>query len=447
MRFPHEVTDFNTTRLTASHNNLTSLRNNTFSAFRLQLLTDIILDYNSISEVDSNTFKGLVNLRFLSISHNVIVNLHPETFADTVKLQKIYISENSLIYLYPELLMKNRDLHIFHAANNRIQILPLDLFKYNNNLTEVYVNGNELTYLNSEQFRHNPELKVLHLEDNNIVFLHADTFTYSRILLYVNFSNNEIHSLHSNIFQKNCYLKIVDLSNNKLDRISVCRQHCLNEVMKIDISGNPLICDSTLEEILESCRSYTIHIVGACGSGTPRNSTKVFRGKRSQRTASDIKNISETTNGSSSSPVMATHNYDDTSAKIQSVEETAVSPEEIKHTALNESNSVSSDNENVTVTFDDEYETSASSPEGSEQILTALASLVEYRSPLVLRESTVRGFLFIGIECSLAFIVVIRKFVCARNKSDSTVADAIELLSESEPSFERGNEREDDGEV
>lgn len=152
-RIPQEGVDFNTTKLIASHNKLTSLKNISFSAFHPQPLAVITLDYNAISEVDSNTFNRLVFLKKLCMSHNMIVGLHPATFADAILLEQIEISDNNLIYVHPELLIKNLYLQLFDAGNNRIRILPSGLFKYNSNLMGVYVNGNELRFLSSQQFQ------------------------------------------------------------------------------------------------------------------------------------------------------------------------------------------------------------------------------------------------------------------------------------------------------
>lgn len=390
----------------------------------MQPLTDIILDYNFISEVDSKTFGDLVELKQLSISHNMITNLHPDTFADMFKIEKIYLSENSLIYVHPKLLTKNRHLQILNIANNRIKILPLDLFKYNNNLTEVYANGNEISFLTSQQFQHNPELKAVHLEENNIMFLHADTFSYSRVLLYVNLSHNKIHHLLSNTFHKNCHLKIVDLSNNNLETISVCQQHCLWEIMKIDISGNPLVCDSEMEEMSELCSNHSIHILGKCGSRTLRNSTRLPR---------DIKLLSEDTSGLPSS------------TELTSTEGTKTQSQVTGHEIPTCDSYIVSNDASVTVTTMNEYEMiSTLLSDETDQNVTTVVTLVEYNSPLVVRESTVRGFLFIGTECLLACAFILRKLLRSKDQNDSTVASTIELLSESEPKSEGDNETEDD---
>jgi hypothetical protein len=382
-------------------------------------------------------------LKQLSMSHNTIVGLHPVTFADVIQLQQIQISNNNLTYVHPELLMKNRHLQIFHAASNRIRTLPLDLFKYNNNLLEVHVNGNELTFLSSQQFQNNPKLRVLHLENNNIMFLQADTFSYTRVPLYIDLSNNEIHQIRGNTFQKNCHIKIVGLSKNKMENISVCQLHCFRGAMKIDISGNPLICDSHLEDVLELCHNYSIRNEDAFNSGNLRNSNKAFRGRRLYRTVLGMKTISENNSSFPYFSTIVTNKYRDTSTDFPTAEDNAILPKEIKQTVLNNDISVVSSNESATVAFVNEYKLiSTSLPEHTEQNLTTEVTLVEYNSPIVLGESTVRGILFIGIECLLASAIFLRKLLCSRDINNSTVSDTTELLSKPGPNYGGSSEIE-----
>jgi hypothetical protein len=438
---PQEGVDFNTTKLIASHNKLTSLNNISFSAFHLQPLAVITLDYNSISEVDSNAFNGLVFLKQLSVSHNMIVGLHPATFADATQLQQIQISDNNLTYVHPELLVRNRYLQLFDVSNNRIETLPSDLFKYNNNLTEVLVGGNELRFLSSQQFQHNPKLRVIHLENNKIMYLQADTFTYNRLPLYVNLNNNEIHQIRGNIFQKNCHIKIVDLSKNKIGKISVCQLLCFKGAMIIDVSGNPLVCGSHLVQVVELCHNYSIRNEGECNSGTPRNSNTVFTKRRLYRNVLGMETLSENNSSFPNSSTIVTSNYSDTSADFLTAESTTTLHQEIKHKVLTNDSSVVSGNENATVAFVNEYKiVSTSPPEHTEQNLTTEVPRVEYDSPIVLRESTVRGILFIGIECLLASVFFLRKLLCPRDINDSAVVDTIELLSKSGPNSEGSSE-------
>jgi hypothetical protein len=386
-------------------------------------------------------FKGLVNLKRLSVSQNMIMNPHPATFANISKLQKIALNYSSLIYAHRELLKKNRHLQIFRIASNRIRILPLGLFKYNNNLTEVYVNGNEISFLSSQQFQHNPELKHVHIQENSIMLLHADTFNYNRFLLYVNLSHNRIHQPQSKTFQSNCDLKLVDLSKNKLEIMSVCQLHCLSEAKKIEISGNSLVCDNGMKKVPELCRKYDIRILGTCGSVNKRKSTRVFRGKRPRRMVLNIMPLSENTNGSPSSAAVVTNNHNDVT-ESPFTEETGTLFHGNGHKTPTYGPHVVSDNGSVTMNKHETVPTPL--PEETGQNLTTVVTLVEYNSPLVVRESTVRGFLFIGAECLLACAFVVRKFLCSKDHNDSTVVDKIELLSECEPKSEGGNETENE---
>jgi len=433
-RIPNISVDVNTTKLLAYHNNLTSLKNNTFAAFPQLRLTTIILDHNVISEVDSNSFKGLKNLKTLSVSHNMIVDLRPATFADTKQLQELYVSDNSLTEIHPKLLKKNSHLRVFDAANNRIRFLPSDLFMYNTKLIEVCVNGNELSFLSNEQFQHNPRLKTVHLENNNIIFLQLGTFGYSKVPLYVNFSNNVIQHLQSNT---NCHVAIMNVTY-KVGRDSQCQTYRLGEMVTIDIRGNALLCDSRQEEVAVLCCNYSTYIVRKCASGTTRISNAEFYGRRLQKRELDVTTLSENASGLTSSSAPVTSNYgatDDSS----SVTDTAMHSQETK------CNMSSNSSGNATELLGQAYQLVTMQPsEEIEQNLTRVVTLIQYNSSLVVSEATTRGMLLIGVESVLVVAIILRKFVCSKFKKD-TDEDAMELITVQDAGTTRQMEISEDG--
>jgi len=394
----------------------------------------IVLDYNAISDVDSNSFKGLKNLKQLSVSHNMIVNLHPDTFVDTKQLQELYVSDNSLTKIHPKLLMKNTHLRVFDACKNRIRFLPSDLFMYNTKLMEVYVNGNELSFLSNEQFQHNPELKTVHLENNNIIFLQLGTFGYSKVPLYVNFSNNVIQRFQSNT---NCHMAILNV-NYKVGRDSLCQTYSLRKLVRIDILGNPLLCDSRQQEVAVLCCNYSMYIVRKCASGTTRVSSAEFNGRRLQKRALGVTSFSENASGLTSSSAPVTSNYRAT-ADSPSVRDTAIHSQEIK---CNMSKNCSG---NVTQLFGQSYQLETMLPsEEIAQNLTTVVTLIQFNSSLVVSEAIVRGIFLIGAEIILVLAIVLRKLVCSRFKKDTDV-DRMELLSAQEAGAVRQMERCENG--
>lgn len=416
-RIPNSAVDVTTTELLASHNNLTSLKNNAFAAFPQLRLTTIILDHNVISEVDSNSFKGLKNLKQLSVSHNMIVDLRPATFADTKQLQELCVSDNSLTKIHPKLLKKNSHLRVFDAANNRIRCLPSNLFMYNTQLKEVYVNGNELSFLSNEQFQHNPGLETVHLEKNNIIFLQLGTFGYSKVQLYVNFSNNAIQHLQSDT---DCHMATMNVTY-KVGRDSLCQTYRLGEMVTIDIRGNPLLCDSRQEEVAVLCCNYSAYIVRKCTSGTARISSAEFNGRRLQKRELDVTTLSENPSGLTSSSAPVTSNYRAT-ADTSSVRDTAINCQEIKCNMSSDSSG------NATQLFGEAYQLVTMQPsEEIEQNLTRVVTLIQYNSSLVMSEATTRGMLLIGAESILVVAIILRKFVCSRFTKD-TDDDRMELV-------------------
>ncbi|KDR16084.1 hypothetical protein L798_10098 [Zootermopsis nevadensis] len=179
-----------------------------------------------------------------------------------------------------------------------------------------------------------------------------------------------------------------------------------------------------MEEMSELCSNHSIHILGKCGSRSLRNSTRLPR---------DIKLLSEDTSGLPSS------------TELTSTEGTKTQSQVTGHEIPTCDSYIVSNDASVTVTTMNEYEMiSTLLSDETDQNVTTVVTLVEYNSPLVVRESTVRGFLFIGTECLLACAFILRKLLRSKDQNDSTVASTIELLSESEPKSEGDNETQDD---
>jgi len=433
-RIPNKAVDITTTKLLASHNNLTSLKKNTFAGFPKLRLTSIVLDYNVISYVDSNSFKGLKNLKQLCMSHNMIVDLRPAIFVDTKQLQELYVSDNSLTQIHPKLLLKNTHLRVFDAANNRIRFLPPDLFMYNTKLMEVYVHGNELSFLSNEQFQHNPELKTVHLENNNIIFLQLGTFGYSKVPMYVNFNNNAIQHLQNNT---NCHMAILNV-NYEVGRDSLCQTHGLGEMVTIDIRGNPLFCEIRQEEVVVLCCNYSMYIVRKCAFGTTRISSAEFNGRRLQKREVDVASLSENANGLAPSSTPVTSNYSAT-ADPPSVTDTAIHFQEIKFNM--------SRNSSVNMTFGQAYQlVTILASEETTQNLTRVVTLIQYNSSLVVNEAITRGMILIGAESMLAVAIILRKFVCSRFKQHTDV-DMMELVPTDEAGAVRQMESCENGET
>lgn len=378
-----------------------------------------------------------MNLKQLSVSHNMIMDLRPATFADTKQLQELYVSDNNLTQIHPKLLMKNPHLQVFDAANNRIRFLPSELFVYNTNLKEVYVNGNELNYLSNEQFQHNPELKTVHLENNNIIFLQLVTFGYSEVPLYVNFSNNAMQGLQSSTFQSNCHTTVQNMSY-KLGKDSLRQTYRLRKLVGIDIRGNPLLCDSHLEEVAVLCCNYSTYIVRKCASGSPRISSAEFSGRRLQKRALDVTSLSENASGLTSSSAPVTTNYRAT-ADSPSVTDTAILTQEMKS---NMSDNISG---NMTQLFGQAYQPVSTLPsEEPERNLTTVINFIQYNVSLVVNESTARGMFLIGAESLLAAAFLLRKLVCSRFRTETDV-DRTDLVSAQEAGTVRNMERSENG--
>ncbi|XP_069702735.1 leucine-rich repeat transmembrane neuronal protein 2-like [Periplaneta americana] len=428
---PLEDIDSNSTEFIASNNRLTVLKNGSFTAFRLRKLRVINLDYNHISAVESGTFEGLHSLKILSVSHNVIEDLHYHTFAQTTKLQELRISHNNLASLHPDLLRQTHLLQVFDASNNAIKILPPLLFKHCTLLKEVILNKNKIKHISSQQFLHNPTIKIVNLGKNFIQQLHPETFNYIKDLSYLNLSDNKVLYLETDTFKNNCHLIKVDLSKNRLQTLPVCEENCLENVMLLDICDNPIVEGKNVQRVKQLCESNKMFLVEPCGTTSSEqrnNNNNIFEGQQMAQERAILHGRFRRSYTTGTIGVKMLNESDSTSV-IPSFENSGKD--------INRNNSVISENEPENFTQSFLNSTITISLDESDQNVTV--KFIDYDSPLVLRESTVRGIFFISLECTLAGAVVLKRLLFSKEKTESNVVDTIELLPVSEPKTDAEN--------
>ena len=154
--------------LELSYNNIVSLSSDTFRG--LKLLSELTLDYIQIkfSQMDSSTFKDLVNLNYLSIRNNDdegAVTFNGRLFTTLVKLRHLYMDGLSNVTFAScfSNLASLRSLSLFGQMNyirdDTFNVFgPIDLH-------EIRIRAN-ITYIENNAFSQLKSLKLLTLGGN-----------------------------------------------------------------------------------------------------------------------------------------------------------------------------------------------------------------------------------------------------------------------------------------
>ena len=94
---PHDIE-----RIYLNNNCLVNIKSGAFSNY--SQCTKISLDWNRLTEVRHDMWKGLVALEWLSLEHNEIKHIEPSAFADLPNLKGLYLHNNKLTTLADNIL-------------------------------------------------------------------------------------------------------------------------------------------------------------------------------------------------------------------------------------------------------------------------------------------------------------------------------------------------------
>ncbi len=284
----------NTTSISLTNQNLTSIPDNSFSP--LPFLQNLDLSQNLIDTLGTQAFNGLTYLHHLDLSHNKIATINGQSFYDLINLGSLSLSHN-MIQVLPANLFHNVASEDYHAMglnfdlsnneicvvhpdafgnadlwfwhlnldNNRISCLPDFVFSntriynrfslQNNELTLVsgktlqmmdastdvvdyFLSNNRISYIPANFTFMPPFLHMLDLSNNEIAAIHPQAGI--DVFYYINLSNNRLTCLPEGFFSLNYYWH-VDLSANQLSTIQQA-VYTLSNNANLVLTSNPLQC-------------------------------------------------------------------------------------------------------------------------------------------------------------------------------------------------------------
>lgn len=152
------------------------LQNNTISVLSPKLFWDLeqlqALDVsrNQITStwIDKNTFKGLIRLVLLNLSHNRITKLNAEIFSDLYTLQILNLRYNQIEQLTDGTFTPMNNLHTLLLSHNKLKLLDGSSLKGLYVLSLLSIDNNVLTDIHESAFRNCSSLQDLNLNGNKL---------------------------------------------------------------------------------------------------------------------------------------------------------------------------------------------------------------------------------------------------------------------------------------
>ena len=217
------VYSFDINVLDLAYHNIVDIDESHFE--NLNLLEDLTLDFNKLSDLHSGLFRGLINLKYLYLNGNQLTNLDvvlfhnlkklkilfltknmlttlPEgLFQDLSNLEELHLSNNNLVSLHQNLFSNLRSLKILKAYSNKLEGLPSGVFHDLHNLTGLYLYKNQITSVDENLFNGTTKLNYLSMGDNNLNSLPKELFRGLESLKSLRLYKNQLTVLPPGLFK------------------------------------------------------------------------------------------------------------------------------------------------------------------------------------------------------------------------------------------------------
>ncbi len=156
------------------------------------VLTNLSLNYNSISELGNYSMSGLPQLGELQIGWNKIGSIADLAFCGTV-LQTIGLNGNYLTEV-PDLRCVGDTLESLHLATNQICVIRSSDFTHLERLRVLHVQDNRLYEMAGIDVNIGHSIEVLKIQNNFLQVLNVD-WSHFLTLQIINLTNNQIHTV------------------------------------------------------------------------------------------------------------------------------------------------------------------------------------------------------------------------------------------------------------
>lgn len=199
--------------VTLNSANIKSLTPTTFD--RATNLRDLHLKLNKIMKLNKSIFRNAVRLEQLDLSGNEISHIEDEAFDGLKNLRTLKLNGNRLKTLKTRTLYGLEGLEYLHLYSNRLSIIEsqaLNLPK----LTEVFFGNNRLQVLPSDLFTNAPNLEVTEFSHNGLIHI-GDAFVNCHKIYSLILENNPIDDIDLIKFAKLRSLSSLSLNNTNFE--------------------------------------------------------------------------------------------------------------------------------------------------------------------------------------------------------------------------------------
>ena len=184
-----------------------------------------------------------VGLEVLDLSNNDLPSLPDNGFTSLRQLQNLFLQDNKMTNLAERAFVGLVALQRLNVSSNQLTNLPPELFQSSRDIKELHLNNNSISVLAPGLLAGLDQLLVLDLSNNQLTntWVNRDTFSGLVRLVILNLAHNKITRLDSHVLQDLYSLQILNLHHNNIEVIAEGAFAALTNIHAITLSHNNLI--------------------------------------------------------------------------------------------------------------------------------------------------------------------------------------------------------------
>ena len=192
---------------------------------------DVRLYDNKITVVRSQPLEKLTQLQELKLNNNSISRIETGAFAPMTQLRELWLHRNQLTNIQKTLFETLTSLEVLRLHTNKIRYIQAGTFRNLGELRKLYLGFNELSTIRAGTLEGLEKLEILGLSNNQIDYLAAGAFSHMPQLQTLKLASNDLMKNNASLSAD-----IFGLTNDGKFEMN----------LTLDITGNPLQCDSRL---------------------------------------------------------------------------------------------------------------------------------------------------------------------------------------------------------
>jgi hypothetical protein len=126
----------------------------------------IKIDENNLTTIPANSFLGLSQLAFLTITRSQVKSIHPNAFLGLNRLTNLYLYENKIKELPPRVFRSLRRLRFLQMNDNKLTRLDGQLFLHNGELLTVTFATNNINKIERTFLDQNRKITEFNIREN-----------------------------------------------------------------------------------------------------------------------------------------------------------------------------------------------------------------------------------------------------------------------------------------